>query len=115
MIFEVDSLKIVRIELNVHMSSSLVIACSYSPKPRGYKTFFMLIWPEHAFSLHVLINCTMVKQIFSRLKALRCCIFFPLINTKMPTIVGILTFISMIKYMLSLVGHENSFISSKPG
>ena len=33
-------------------------------------------------------------------------VFIMLINVKMPTIVGILTFMSMINFMLSSVGHE---------
>ena len=37
-----------------------------------------------------------------------------LINVKMPTIVGILTFIIIINFMLSLVEHEISFITSRP-
>ena len=41
-------------------------------------------------------------------------VFIVLINVKMPTIVGILTFISMINFMLILVEHEITFISSKP-
>ena len=40
---------------------------------------------------------------------------FPLINVKMPTVVGILTFMSRKNFMLSLVEHENSFITSGPG
>ena len=35
-----------------------------------------------------------------------------LINVKMPTIVGILTFMSRINFMLSLVEYEKSFIAS---
>ena len=35
-----------------------------------------------------------------------------LINVKMPTIVGILTFMSMINFMLSGVEHKKSFIIS---
>ena len=35
-----------------------------------------------------------------------------LINVKMPTIVGILTFMSMINFMLCWVEHEKSFITS---
>ena len=42
-------------------------------------------------------------------------LFFPLINVKMPTIVGILTFMSRKTFMLSLVEHEKSFITSSPG
>ena len=70
-----------------------------------------------------LINRTMGKQIFSCLKSLdffslkksQMLYVFLLIHTKMPTIVGILTLISRIKSMLSLVRHENSFITSEPG
>ena len=42
-------------------------------------------------------------------------LFFPLINVKMPTIVGILTFMSRKTYMPSLVEHEKSFMTSSPG
>ena len=38
-----------------------------------------------------------------------------LINIKMPTIVGILTFMSRINFVLGLVEHEKSFITSGPG
>ena len=38
-----------------------------------------------------------------------------LINVKMPTIVGILTFMSRINFVLSLVEPELSFITSGPG
>ena len=38
-----------------------------------------------------------------------------LINVKMPTIGGKLTFISLMYFMLSRDGHEKSFISSEPG
>ena len=41
-------------------------------------------------------------------------LFFLLINVKMPTIVGILTFMSMKNFMLSSVEHEKSFITSGP-
>ena len=42
-------------------------------------------------------------------------LFFLLINVKMPTIVGILTFMSRESFMLSGVEHEKSFITSGPG
>ena len=42
-------------------------------------------------------------------------LFFPLINVKMPTIAGILTFMSRKNFMLSRVEHEKSFITSGPG
>ena len=38
-----------------------------------------------------------------------------LMNVKMTTIVGILTFMIMINYMLSSVEHENLFIIFGPG
>ena len=41
-------------------------------------------------------------------------VFIMLINVKMPTIVGILTFMSTINVMLSWVEHEKSFITSGP-
>ena len=41
-------------------------------------------------------------------------LFFPLINVKMPTIVGILTFMSWKNFMLSWVEHEKSLITSGP-
>ena len=42
-------------------------------------------------------------------------LFFPLIHVKMPTIVGILTFMSGENFLLSCVEHEKSFITSGPG
>ena len=41
-------------------------------------------------------------------------LFFPFINVKMPTIVGILTFMSRKNFMLNGVEHEKSFITSGP-
>ena len=41
-------------------------------------------------------------------------VFIMLINVKMPTIVGILTFMSMINFVFSWVD-EKSFITSGPG
>ena len=41
-------------------------------------------------------------------------LFILLINVKMPTIVGILTFMSRINFMLSRVENEKSFITSGP-
>ena len=42
-------------------------------------------------------------------------VFIQLINFKMPTIVGILTFMSWINFVLSWVWHEKSFITLGPG
>ena len=41
-------------------------------------------------------------------------VFIMLINVKMPTIFGILTFMSRIDFVLSRVEHEKSFITSRP-
>ena len=41
-------------------------------------------------------------------------LFFLLIDVKMPTIVGILTFIRRKKFILSCVEHEKSLITSGP-
>ena len=41
-------------------------------------------------------------------------VFILLINVKMPTTVGILTYLSMINFMLSCVDYEKSFITSGP-
>ena len=40
--------------------------------------------------------------------------FILLINIKMPTVVGILIFISKINFMLSRVEHEKGFMTSGP-
>ena len=42
-------------------------------------------------------------------------LFFLLIHVKMPTIVGILTFMSRKNFMLSQVEHKKSFTTSGPG
>ena len=42
-------------------------------------------------------------------------VFIMLINVKMPTFVGILSFMSRINFMLSGVEYEKSFITSGPG
>ena len=42
-------------------------------------------------------------------------VFVMLINVKMPTIVGILTFMNMTNFVLSWVEHEKSFMTLGPG
>ena len=42
-------------------------------------------------------------------------LFFLLMNVKMPTIVGILTFMSKKKFHAQLIEHGRSFIISGPG
>ena len=41
-------------------------------------------------------------------------VFIMLINVKMPTVVGILTFMGRINFMLSCVEHGKSYITSGP-
>ena len=69
-------------------------------RPRGYKTFSMLHSVEHE-----ILNAHKYKDvkkfgIFGGSDKPRM-LFFPLINVKMPTIVGILTFMSRKNFMLS--------------
>ena len=69
-------------------------------RPQGYKTFFMLNSVEHE-----ILNARKHKNIkkfgsFSAQISLEC-YFSPLINVKMPTIVGILTFMSRKNFMLN--------------
>ena len=59
----------------------------------------------------LLIKTKNTDKEVSCFKSLRCCIYL-LINVKMPTIVGILTFMSRINFLLSYVEHEKSFITS---
>ena len=41
--------------------------------------------------------------------------FILLINVRLPTIVGVLIFMSRINFIPSIIKHENSFITSAPG
>ena len=71
------------------------------------KRFFMLNSTEHTFQL--LANSKTLKR---KPLLVDVFIFIMLINIKMPIIVAILTFTSKIKFMLSLVEHEKSVITS---
>ena len=82
-------------------------ACAWS---RGYKTVLMLNSTEHgtsnAHKSKMLIYIDFFALIISYV------VFILLINVKMPTIVGILTFMSRINFVLSCVEHGKSFITS---
>ena len=69
-------------------------------RPRGYKTCSMLNSTEHKIStaLKKLKYRQIKKFLVLRLSDV---VFIMLINVKMPTIVGILTFMSMMNSMLS--------------
>ena len=78
-------------------TQSLIITLSW---PQGYRTFFMLNSVKHEI-LNVHKYKKNIKK-FSFLGSNKSTIlFFPLINVKMPTFVGILTFISRKNFMLS--------------
>ena len=63
-----------------------------------------------------LITTKMLKKFLKNLAVkLPDIVFIMLIIVKMPTMVGILKFISIINFMLSLVEHEKSFITSGSG
>ena len=64
------------------------------PRPRGYKTVFMLNSADHEIS-------TAYRQMKKSIALNLSVVFITLINVKMPTIVGILTFMSRINFVLS--------------
>ena len=67
--------------------------------PRGYKSFFVLNSAEHEiFDHHKYKNIRKFCFLCSDKPRM---LFIPLINVKMPTIVGILTIMSREKIMLS--------------
>ena len=69
-------------------------------RPRGYKTFFMLSSIElEILNVHKYNN---IKKFgFFKAQISIECYFSPIINVKMPTIVGILTCMSRKNFMLS--------------
>ena len=88
----------------------------YINRPRGYKTIFMLNSTEHEISTaHKNKNtlCQQMKKFFAFSHS--DVVFIVLINVKMQTVVGILSFMSRLNFVLSWVEHEKSFITSRPG
>ena len=86
--------------------------------PQGYKAFFML----NSTFFHAQHNWAWNLNCYTKCWKWRLPAFKPsgvisimLINAKMPTIVGILTFMSIINFMLRWVEHEKSLIISGPG
>ena len=75
--------------------------------PRGYKTFFMLNLVEHE-----ILNAHMYKdhRKFSTFSGSEKLILLLILFI----IVGILTFMSKKNFMLNLIEHEKSFITSGP-
>ena len=68
-------------------------------RPRGYKSFFMLSSVEHEI-LNALTYKNIKKFGFFIGSDKSRVLFFPLINVKMPTVVGILTSMSRKNFML---------------
>ena len=71
----------------------------------------MLSSTEHEISTTQKLKHPTVKMFLAL--SLSDVVFIMLINVKMPTLVGILTFISRINFLLSRVEHEKSFITSE--
>ena len=72
----------------------------HKTRSRGYKTFFKLNSTEHEISTaHKKIKYRQMKKF--RPLSLSDVVIVMLINVKMPTIVGILTFMSRIAFVLS--------------
>ena len=73
---------------------------SSSNRPGDYKKNFMLNSTEHEISTaHKKLKYLQMKKFLA--VSLSDVVFIMLINVKMPTIVGILTFISRINFVLS--------------
>ena len=78
---------------------TLISLCECSG-PEVIKLFFTLDSSEHKFQLLIKTE-TLKKRVVSHAFKLSYDIFIMLINVKMPTIVGILTFMSRINFVLS--------------
>ena len=80
--------------------------------PQGNKTGFMLNLTDHEISTIYKNKMLKNKDVYW-FTTLICCIYpaliFLLINVKLPTIVGILTFMSRIYFMVRFVKHEIKF------
>ena len=81
-------------------------------RPRGYTIFSCSTQLSMAFQLP--LKTKMLKNKDSLAFNLSGVVFIILINVKMQTIVDILTFMSMINFMLCWVEHEKN-ITSRPG
>ena len=89
------------------------VMANFAFKPRGYKTFFMLNWVEHEIlNAHKYKKYQEVRPFLGADNPRM--LFFPLIQVKMPTIVGILTYMSGKIFKLNWVEHKKSFYSLGP-
>ena len=78
-------------------------------RPRGYKTFSCSTQLSMKFEW-LIKKTTMLNPAFK----LSNVVFTMLVNIKMPTIIGILTFMSRIHFKLSQVEHEKIKLTSGP-
>ena len=85
-----------------------VLVNERAARPRGYKTFFILSSVEHEI-LNAYKYKNIKKHLLGSFKPRM--LFSPPINVKMPTIIGILTFMSRKILMLSWAEHGKSFIT----
>ena len=80
--------------------------------PRLLNVFHaQLNWARN-FNCSWMLKYRQIKKFFAF--SLSDIVFIMLINVNMPTIVGILTFMSRMNFVLSRVKHKNSFITSEP-
>ena len=97
--------------ISIYWSDTSLRSALYNDWPRGFKTFFMLI---SSTKFQLLISTKIPTKKFLAL-SLSDVVFIMLINVKMPTIVGVLTFMSKINFVPSGVEYEKSFITLGPG
>ena len=83
-----------------------------NPGPEVIKLFSCSTQLSTKFQLFIKTKIQMKKLLALSLSDV---VFIMLVNVKMPTIFGILTFMSRINFMLPLVKHGNFFITSAPG
>ena len=77
-----------------------VFSCqTFKIRPRGYKTFFSST--QLSMNFQLLIKTKMLKNKTFLAFKLADVLFIMLISVKMPSIVGILTFLSRINFVLS--------------
>ena len=84
---------------SVGLDQTVIRLLLRAAKIQGFKTFFMLNSIEHEI-LNARKNKNVKKFLFFLGSDKPRMLFFPLINVKMPTIVGILTFMSRENFML---------------
>ena len=89
--------------------SSLVCVITW---PRGYKTFLCSTRMSTKFQLLIKTKIPTDEEVYC-FKSRKCCIYRANI-VKMPTTVGILTFMSRINFVLSWVENGKSFITLGP-